>query len=188
MVGQHHERRQIVVQLPEAVAHPAAHAGKAGPVEPGRLQQRALRVHAGLADHVVDERHLVHDCAERRDHFAEHLAALAVWLEVPDRPQPRAEAVLKRFDCSPKSTRLAVPLHQFGLEVEQIDVARRARHEQLHDALRLGRMMQRATNAPGVAASNFSLPSKAASAMPPNPPPLCHKNSRRVSRLLPCGW
>ena len=58
--------------LPEAVADPAAHAGEAGAVEAGRLQQRALAVDAGLADHVVDERDLIDDVAERRDEFAEH--------------------------------------------------------------------------------------------------------------------
>ena len=77
MVGQHDERRQVLVQTAEAVADPAAHAGEAGAVEAGRLQERALAVDAGLADHVVDERDLVDDVAERRDDFAEH--ACRVW-------------------------------------------------------------------------------------------------------------
>ena len=72
MIGQHDERRQVLVHAAEAVADPAAHAGKPGAIEAGGLQQRALAVDAGLADHVVDERDLIDDRAERRDDLAEH--------------------------------------------------------------------------------------------------------------------
>ena len=101
-------------------------------------------MHAGLADQIVNERHLIHDRAEVRHRLAEHLAALAVRLEVPHRLEPRTEPVLKRLHLLAKIARLAVPLDEFRLEVEQVEMARRARHEELHHALRLCRMMQRA--------------------------------------------
>ena len=75
VIGQDHERGQIVVHAAQAVADPAPHGGEAGPVEAGRLQQRPLAVHAGLADHVVDEGDVVDDRAQRRDGIAEQLAA-----------------------------------------------------------------------------------------------------------------
>ncbi len=38
--------------------------------------------------------------------------------------------------------RLTVVLHQFGLEIKKVDMTGCACHEELHDAFRLGRMMQ----------------------------------------------
>ena len=81
MVGQHDERGQVVGQAAQPVADPRAHRGEAGPVEAGRLEQRPLAVHAGLADDVVDEGDVVDDGPQRRDDVAEHLAARAVGLE-----------------------------------------------------------------------------------------------------------
>ena len=84
-------------------------------------------MYAGLADHVVNECHLIDDIAERRDHLAQLLAALAVRLELPDRLEPRPEAVLERLDVLAEVRGLAVLLHQFRLEVEEIDVRLRRR-------------------------------------------------------------
>ena len=98
MIGQHDERRQIVVHAAQAVTDPAAHAGKAGQLETGGLQQRRLAVDARLADHVVHEGHVVDTRPEIRDDVAEHLAALAVRLKLPDWSLPRPESILKSFD------------------------------------------------------------------------------------------
>ncbi len=147
MIGQNHERRQVFVQAAQSVADPAAHAGKSGPIEPGGLQQGSLAMHAGLADHVVDEGHFVDHLAQRCDYFAQQFAALAVRLKIPNGLHPRAQAVLKRFDRLAKIGRLAMVLEQSGLEVEQIDVAGRSGHEQLHHALGLGRKMRHARHA-----------------------------------------
>ncbi len=64
VVGQHHEGGQIVVQAAQPVADPSPHAREPGILEAGGLQVGGLAVHAGLAGHVVDEGHLVHDLAE----------------------------------------------------------------------------------------------------------------------------
>ena len=89
------------------------------------------------AHHVVDEGHPVDDITERRDGVGEHLAALPVGLEVPDRFEPRSEAVLKGLDRLAEVALLAVPLHELRLVVPEIDVAGGTGHEQLHDPLRL---------------------------------------------------
>ena len=101
--------------------------GKPGRLKPVVCSSVPWLCTPGLADHVVDERDLVDDVAERRDDLAEHLAALAVGLELPHRPEPGAEAVLERLDVLAEVGRLAVALDEFGLEVEEIDVARRRR-------------------------------------------------------------
>src|SRR5262249_22669504 len=138
MIGKHDEGRQVFVHAPEAIAHPATHSGEAGTIEAGGLQERALRMHTGLADHVMNESEFIDDAAERRDRFAELLAALAVRLEFPERSEPGPEPILERLDVLAELGRLAVPLNKFRLKVEQIDMTGAAGHEQLHDALRLG--------------------------------------------------
>ena len=144
MIGQHDERGQVLVRGAEAVAHPAAHAGKSGSVEAGGLEQRALRVDAGFPHHVVNERHFVDDGSERRDWLAELLAGVAVGFEIPHGFEPRTEAILKSFDVFAELGGLAVPLDEFRFEVEEVDVARAAGHEQLHDAFGLGGVMNAA--------------------------------------------
>ena len=88
----------------------------------------------------MDERHLVDDVAERHHRRGEQLAALAVGLEIPDRLEPRAQAVLKRLHRLAEIARLAVVLHEVGLVVPEIDVAGRARHEELHHPLHFRRI------------------------------------------------
>jgi hypothetical protein len=92
-------------------------------------------MHARRADHVVDERHPVDHVAERRHRLGEQLPAAAVGLEIPDRLEPGAEAVLKRLHVLAEVARLAVLPHELGLVVEEIDVAGRAGTEQLHHPL-----------------------------------------------------
>src|ERR1051325_10227613 len=138
MSGQHDERGEVFALAAESIADPRAHARKAGPVETGRLEQRALTVHAGLADEVVNERDLVHDGTQRSHDLAEHLAASAMSAERPDGFLPRTESVLKRLDVFAEITGLSIALDQLWFEVEQVNVAGRARHEEVHDALRLG--------------------------------------------------
>jgi hypothetical protein len=113
------------------------------------LQQRAGAVHPGFSDHVVNERDVVHAGAERRDDLAELLAALAVGLEVPHRPEPGAEAVLKRLHLLAEIGGLAVAFDQLRFEIKQIDVTRRPGHEQLHDAFGLGWVMEHARGRAG---------------------------------------
>ena len=100
--------------------------------------QRGGRMHAGRADHVVDEGQLVGDLAEGRDHISKQLAAASIRLEGPDRRKPGAQPVLKGFDRFAKVARLAGVRDQGRLMVEQVDVAGGSRHKQLHHPLRLG--------------------------------------------------
>ena len=101
-------------------------------------------MHAGFADHVVNEGEIVDDAAERGHDLAEHLSGLAVGLEIPERAQPRSEAVLKRFHRLAEIARLPVSFDQLGFVVEEIEVAGGAGHEELHDAFCFGRMVERA--------------------------------------------
>ncbi len=142
MVGQHDVGRQILVDVSQAIVDPRAHRGEPGPIESGGLQQRCLAVDAGLALEVVDERHFVDHFAQRGDHVAEHLARVAVGLEIPDRPQPGPQPVLKSLDMLAEIGGLAVVLDQRGFEIEQVDVAGCPRHEELNDPFGLGWMMQ----------------------------------------------
>ena len=84
---------------------------------------------------------------ERRDDVAEHLAARAVGRKSQTGRSHGPEAVLERLDVLAEVRRLAVPLDQLGLEVEQVDVAGGPGHEELDHPLRLGRMMQAAVGA-----------------------------------------
>ena len=73
---------------------------------------------------------------------------------------------------------------QLRLVVEQIELRRRAGHEQIDDALRLGREVRRARRERAVsllrsAANRRS--SSSASATPPMPKPDCRKKCRRVT-------
>ena len=95
----------------------------------------------------MNESHLIDNAAERRDRFAELLAGLAVRFEVPHGFEPRAESVLEGFDVFAKLGGLAVPLDEFGFEVEKIDVTGAAGHEQLDDALGFRGMVQPAIGA-----------------------------------------
>ncbi len=183
MVGQDDERGQVVREAPQAVAHPGPHRGEARAVEPGGLEERPLAVDARLADDVMDERDLVDDRAERRDGSLSILPALAVRLEIEDRPQPRPEPVLERLDGLAEVGRLAVPLDQFGLVVEQVDVAGGPGHEQVNDPLRLRGVVEPAVGRrPGRAPSRASM---AVKAIPPRPPPECQRNSRRFMARAP---
>ena len=67
MVRQHDKGRQVVVQAAQPVAHPRADAGETGPLEAGCLQVSRLAVHAGFADDIVDERHVIDALAKLRD-------------------------------------------------------------------------------------------------------------------------
>lgn len=142
VIGEHDKRRQILVHAPQTIADPAPHAGKSRPVEAGRLQQRSLTVNPGLTDQVMNKSHLIHDTPQRSDDIAERLAALAIRLKFPHRFQPGTEAVLKGFHWLAEVRCLTVSFDQFRLVVKQVDMARRSSHEELHDPLRLRRMMQ----------------------------------------------
>ncbi len=134
MVGEDDEGREVVVHAAEPVADPRAHAGEAGAVEAGGLQIGGLTVHAGFSGQIMDEGDVIDDLAQRGHGLAEHLAALPVWGEFPDRFFPRAESILEGFDVFSEVGFFAVAFDELGLEVEEIEMAGGATHEELDDA------------------------------------------------------
>jgi hypothetical protein len=65
------------------------------------------------------------------------------------RLHPRPESILERLDVFAEVGWLAVVLLQGRLVVEQIEVAGRSGHEQLNDALRARRVMERRQRSTG---------------------------------------
>jgi hypothetical protein len=90
----------------------------------------------------MNEGDVVDYLTERGHDVAHQFAAPAISLEVEGGLHPWAEPVLESLDVLAEIGRLAMPLDQFGLEIKQIEMARRARHEQLHDPFGTGRVMQ----------------------------------------------
>ena len=138
--------------------------------------------------------------AEVREQVADPLAALAVLLELPLRPDDAALVLLAAAAERLDRDRLAVEAVELRLVVEGIDVARPAVHEQEDDALRLGRRSAAASGASGLA--NLRPPSAArapgeeavaptagpSAPAPAKPPPASQRNSRRVRpQKLPAG-
>jgi hypothetical protein len=94
-------------------------------------------MHAGFADHVMHEGHVICTGPEWCHGLAEHLPALTIRFEVPNGLLPRAEAVLKGLHRLAEVRLLAVMLDESGFEIKEVDVRCRAAHEELHDAFRL---------------------------------------------------
>ena len=94
-----------------------------------------------------------------------------------------AGTALEQLDLLAGIERLAVPLDQLRLVVERVALAGGARHEELHDALGLGRWCRPPLRSGFRAGRGFGQqvvwPSRWASAMPPRPPPRRQRNSRR---------
>ena len=106
-------------------------------------------MHAGTADDIMHEGDIVHDVTDGRDDVAEHLARLAIGLEFPGRREGRARAALEEFDGFARIPLLAVFLLEEGLVVPHVDVAGGAGHEELDDALGLGRGVEDAAGGRG---------------------------------------
>jgi hypothetical protein len=99
-------------------------------------------MNARFAHHIVDEGHTIHDRTERGNDLAERLAALAARPKIPDRLEPGTEAVLEGLDVLSEGGGLAVLLDQLRFEVEQVDVAGSAGHEELNDPFGFGCVVQ----------------------------------------------
>ena len=95
-------------------------------------------MHPGLARHIMDEGHAVGHPSQGRDRLSQHLAGVTIGLEWPDGGQPGAQTILKSLHFLAEVGGLAVPLHQFRFEIEQVDMTGRPRHEELHHSFGLG--------------------------------------------------
>ena len=139
---------QIAALAAEAVGEPRADARAA--------EHLAARVHEDLAGRVVelrrvhraDDGDVVGDGRQVRQQLRELGARLAVLLERERRAEQARRALDEREPLSLRNelrgNLLAVVLLQRRLVVEQIELRRRARHEQIDDVLRLRREVRRA--------------------------------------------
>jgi hypothetical protein len=100
-----------------------------------------------LADQVVHPSDIVYDASEIGDHFAKHLAALSVGLEVPHGLLPWSESILEGFHMLSKIAGFAIVFYQVWLEVEKVDMAGSASHEELDDPFGFWGMVQRTLGA-----------------------------------------
>ena len=180
-IGQHDERRQVVVHAAQAVADPRTHAGKAGQHETGRLHERGRPVHVRLRDHRMDERDVVDALAECRDRIAEPFAALAVLPPAKRRIHHLVRRRLKQLDRFARIELLAVMLRERRLVVPQDRTgSRRPTCRAARRAWPSAGTAECAVALPRPSPANSpSSPSMLASAMPPSPPPNRQRKSRR---------
>ena len=144
MIRQHDKSGQILVFTAERVAGPSTHAGEAGALKAGGLQVGGLTVNPGPSDQVMDEGQVVSHLSERGYNIREMFAALTVPFELEGRTHPRAQPILEGLHMLAKIALFTMMPNECGLEIEGVQVARRASHEELDDPLGLGWMMERA--------------------------------------------
>ena len=150
------ERRQVLVQAPQAVGDPGAHARPAGELRAG-LHERDRRVVVDrLGLHRADDRDVVDDPRRVGQELAEPCAALAVLRELEDR-RGDGEALLPRGhrrDPLAHPHRVGqldpAPLADRRLVVEQVHLRRCAGLEQVDDPLGLGGEMRQTRQAAGL--------------------------------------
>ena len=183
---QHDKAGQIAAFAAEPVGQPRANARPA--------EHLAAGVHEDLPGRVIelrrversDDRDLVGDRRKMRQQFRELGARLAVLLERERRSEQPRRSLDEReplaFRDELRRNLLAVVLLQRRLVVEQIELRRRAGHEQINDVLRLRREVRRALERTGrlPCCANNRSSSSADSATPPMPKPDCLKKWRRV--------
>ena len=135
----HDERRQVLVEGPQAVADPGA---EARPREGDRTRVEAegrLEVVGVVRVHRADEANVVHDAADVREEVAYHRAALAARLEIEE----RAKQVLDALRMRPQGRRLSVKREQLGLGIEGLQMGEAAGQEDEDHPLGLRRVVAR---------------------------------------------
>lgn len=138
-----HETGQVLVHASQPVVHPRAQTGTAGEDPAGVHLQHGRAVDGRIGGHRVDEGDVVDAGGQVGKEIADPLAALAILLELPLRPDDATfvplAAAAERFDRHG----LAIEFVELGLVFEGIDLARPAVHEEENYALGLGRKMRR---------------------------------------------
>jgi hypothetical protein len=143
-IRQHDERGHVGVLGAEAIRHPASQARLAHLDGAGvHLIDRLRMIHA-VAMATADDAHLIGDARHVRQEVADLDPALPM---LPKRLHRCQQRVLRdfasRFDGAVAlRQRFARMADEFGLRIEQIDVARPAVHEEPDHALRLRREMR----------------------------------------------
>ncbi len=143
-VWQHHKGRQVVRFTAERVTDPGTETGKTGKEKAGIHQITARTMHVRLRYHRHQECHLVHAPGEARQQAADPTPALPMLLELEHRLEHRSRFARGRLDSLARAgvEFLTVPLHQIGLVIEQIALARTTVHEKLNDAPSPRRVMR----------------------------------------------
>ena len=185
-IGQHDERRQVAVLAPQAISHPTADARPAHQDAAGvHLIDRLRMIHA-VAVQAADHAQLVGMFGDLRQEVADLQARLAAR---PKRLDRREQRILGHFaprhhHAEALGQRLAGVLHEVGLGIEQIDMARPAVHEQpdhpLHARLEMGlaRAIRRRGGFAGCVGGAI-VGQERCQRERPNPPPAWARNDRR---------
>ena len=138
-VGNGDERRQVAALAAQRVGRPCADAGEAIEREARGHLVFGGAVRVALGRHRVNEAHVVGEFAKPRQKITCHRAALAARLEVPERLDEVALLSLERDQgTAVRGHRGVVPLHEFWLVVEGVDMGERARAEDEQDLVGLG--------------------------------------------------
>ena len=132
------EAGQVLVHAAQAVVDPRAEARAAGEDLARVHLQHRRAVDRRVGGHRVQEGDVIDARGQVREQVADPLAALAVLLELPLRPDDPALVLLAAAAEGLHLHGLAVQAVQLRLVVERIDVAGPAVHEQEDHALRLG--------------------------------------------------
>ena len=143
----HHEGRQVGVHAAEAVAHPAAEAGAAGLLGAGLEEGDAGLVVDGLRVHRMHEAEVLRHAAGVRDELGQHDAVLvvgvAVEAELAGRHREAALAARHGGDALAVADGIRQVLvearQELRLVVVEVELAGRALHVEVDDALGLGR-------------------------------------------------
>ena len=142
---QHHERRQVAVFAAEPVAEPRSQAGPADDLMPRVHEDLRRRVIELGRPHRSDDGDVVGDGGEMRHQLRDFRARLAVLRESEWRREelrrPLDEGEPFALDQFLRDV-LTVVLLQRRLGIEEIELRRRACHEEIDDALRFRRELQ----------------------------------------------
>ena len=136
---QHDEARQVAVLAAEPVAEPRAQARPADHLVAGVHEDLRRRVIELRRPHRADDRDVVGDLREMRQQLRDLRARLAVPLELERRAEQLRRALDEREALALDELVgdvLAVVLRQLRLGIEEIELRRRAGHEEVDDALR----------------------------------------------------
>ena len=145
---EHHERGQVFVLAAQAVGQPRAHRGPSRLLI-ARAHERDRRIVIDrFSEHGANDRDVVNNAADMRQHAAEFHAGLAVAFEVIGRAHTLQHRLARRHAgdaltfADARWQFFAGHLLQLRFRVEQIQVRRRAGLKHVDHALGLGRHVQ----------------------------------------------
>src|SRR5262245_26377277 len=138
------EAWQVPILGPQPVNHPRSHARSNKSRSASEcLQQRRAMIHA-FAYHRTDDAQVVDAFAHVREEVADRDAALAAWLELPQRLHQRADRAVGERERAFDGQRLAVIAREALFRIEGVNRRRAAVHEQEDHALGFRFEMRRA--------------------------------------------